>query len=490
MSKQILVSGDAAAGGPEKGDEVHVHYVGTLLDGSKFDSSRDRDSPFSFTLGQGSVIKGWDIGVATMTKGEKCILTCTAPYAYGQQGSPPKIPGGATLQFEVELLDWDSKSDLIKDGGVIKKVIADVTSWEQPKERDEVFIKYKIWRDGFPDAIIASSDSTSFTLSSPPSEVPKGFKPALLTMKRGEISQLKLKPAYGFSEGNLPDGISLEDKLEAAIELLRWNKVEDVTEDGLVIRKVVQAAPDDDWKHPNEGAKVTIKLALLGEDAVEVAFITDEGQAPASGIELAVMKMKRGEKDEVTILDTKTYGPASSSAEKLVYSIELIEFEAAKETWEMTDAEKVAAATVKKDKANKEFKEGNLVKASKLYDKAISSISYDKNMPDDVKILARDVRKTCQLNLAAVHLKTKDFKKVVENCSKVIEIDGSNVKALYRRAQAYCETQDFLEAEVDIKAAILLEPANADLVALQKKIKVSSSILAKKEGAMFAKMFK
>ena len=62
-----------------------MHYVGTLLDGSKFDSSRDRDSPFSFKLGQGQVIKGWDIGLASMKKGEKAILTCKPEFAYGAQ---------------------------------------------------------------------------------------------------------------------------------------------------------------------------------------------------------------------------------------------------------------------------------------------------------------------------------------------------------------------------------------------------------------------
>lgn len=85
-----------------------MHYVGTLLDGTKFDSSRDRGHQFKFKIGGGQVIKGWDQGVATMTRGEKAILTCRADYAYGEKGSPPNIPGGATLQFEVELFGWDA----------------------------------------------------------------------------------------------------------------------------------------------------------------------------------------------------------------------------------------------------------------------------------------------------------------------------------------------------------------------------------------------
>jgi FKBP-type peptidyl-prolyl cis-trans isomerase len=74
-----------------------VHYTGTLTDGTKFDSSVDRGEPFSFTLGAGQVIKGWDKGVATMKQGEKVLLTLRHDYAYGDNGSPPKIPGGATL---------------------------------------------------------------------------------------------------------------------------------------------------------------------------------------------------------------------------------------------------------------------------------------------------------------------------------------------------------------------------------------------------------
>lgn len=87
---------------PCTGSKVTVHYTGTLLDGTKFDSSKDRNDPFKFDLGQGQVIKAWDIGVATMKKGEIAMLTCDSTYAYGKMGSPPKIPADATLKFEVK----------------------------------------------------------------------------------------------------------------------------------------------------------------------------------------------------------------------------------------------------------------------------------------------------------------------------------------------------------------------------------------------------
>ena len=81
-------------------------FIGTLTDGKKFDSSKDRNKPFKFALGKGEVIKGWDEGVAQMELGETAILTCTPDYAYGARGYPPVIPANATLNFEVELLGF------------------------------------------------------------------------------------------------------------------------------------------------------------------------------------------------------------------------------------------------------------------------------------------------------------------------------------------------------------------------------------------------
>ena len=93
---------------PGKGAEVAVHYVGTLADGTKFDSSVDRGEPIRFTLGVGQVIKGWDLGVASMRKGEKATLTIKPEYGYGDTGAGGVIPGGATLLFDVELVEWKS----------------------------------------------------------------------------------------------------------------------------------------------------------------------------------------------------------------------------------------------------------------------------------------------------------------------------------------------------------------------------------------------
>ncbi|CAM9466672.1 unnamed protein product [Discosporangium mesarthrocarpum] len=104
LTKKIIRPGNGEL--PAMGNKVSVHYTGKLEDGTEFDTSAGR-GPLKFLLGGGEVIAGWDLGVSTMQKGERAILTVGPEYGYGKQGSGP-IPENATLIFEMECRDWEA----------------------------------------------------------------------------------------------------------------------------------------------------------------------------------------------------------------------------------------------------------------------------------------------------------------------------------------------------------------------------------------------
>lgn len=91
---------------PKPGQKVKVHYTGTLLNGEKFDSSKDRNQEFEFPVGQGRVIKGWDEGIPKFSKGGSGILLIPSNLGYGTRGAGPKIPANSPLIFEIELIDF------------------------------------------------------------------------------------------------------------------------------------------------------------------------------------------------------------------------------------------------------------------------------------------------------------------------------------------------------------------------------------------------
>ncbi|KAI8896956.1 hypothetical protein BC833DRAFT_595590 [Globomyces pollinis-pini] len=103
VTKELIKAGDGV-NFPKKGDQVTMHYTGTLTNGKKFDSSVDRGTPFVTKIGVQQVIRGWDEGVPQMSLGEKARLIITYDFAYGERGYPPVIPPKSDLIFEVELL--------------------------------------------------------------------------------------------------------------------------------------------------------------------------------------------------------------------------------------------------------------------------------------------------------------------------------------------------------------------------------------------------
>ncbi|CAJ0582366.1 unnamed protein product, partial [Mesorhabditis spiculigera] len=190
LYKKIVNEGEGTST-PAIGSTVYVHYVGRLEDGTIFDSSLDRPEAFQFTLGREQVIKGWDIGVATMKKGETCELKISPDLAYGVSGSPPKIPGGATLLFEVELLHWASEDiSPDRDGSITRDTIVKGEDLANPNDTSEVDVHIVGEHDG---SVFYDRELRYILGECSEVGLPEGVDRAIRRMCRGEKSVIHLK---------------------------------------------------------------------------------------------------------------------------------------------------------------------------------------------------------------------------------------------------------------------------------------------------------
>eukprot|EP00253_Pinus_taeda_P010337 PITA_10337 len=215
------------------------------------------------------------------------------------------------------------------------------------------------------------------------------------------------------------------------------------------------------------------------------------------------MTMKKGEIAIVTIFPEYGYKDTQTQRDlavvpphsTLIYEIELVSFIKEKESWDMDTAEKIEAAGKKKEDGNALFRAGKYLRASKKYDKAILSgsaakcIEYDNAFSEDQKQQTKALKVTCNLNNAACNLKLKEYREAAKLCSKVLEVDSKNVKALYRRAQAYIETADLDQAESDIKKALEIDPSNRDVKMEYNTLKEKQKEYNKEEAKLFGNMF-
>lgn len=372
--KKVLVEGEGDV--PMKGMSAKVHYTGKLLDGTVFDSSRDRNEHFVFNLGKGEVIKGWDEGIATMKRGEKAVLTCSPEYAYGAAGSPPKIPPNSTLEFEVEMFDFYGKDCTSNnDGGVRLATITEGSGHATPREGASVDLSYSVTH------------------------------------------------------------------LDRAIET---RNVKFVLGDG-----------------------------------------EEEGIVP--GLELALYKMKKGEVAQVDIKHPYAYGAVGNAdlavpgGADLQYIVTLKDLDQAKYSHEMEPTEKLEFAAKAKEMGTKYFKKGDYEKALKKYNLISEYLSVDDDSPDlgdsddeqqekeaeEKTIDDKEIKGKCEAlliaaysNQALCHIKLSNGRQALQACDKVLELDGKNVKALFRKGQAAELNQDFEDAITYYKALLEVDAAN------------------------------
>jgi len=481
---------------PKKGDDVTVHYVGTLLsDGSQFDSSRDRSDPFVFTLGKGQVIKGWDVGVASMKKGEIAKFTLAPDFAYGESGSPPTIPANATLVFEVELISWMSKDDLFGDEGAIKHQLKEGAGWKTPADGDEV--KCSIKATAADGKVVFEKGEVEYTLGSGAfGALAKVADRALRGMKKQEEIMIKVTKDYLLGD-ETPDG----GKVELTLHGLFETKDVSFLKDKSVMKK--QIVEGDGWDTPKDASKVTLKVLsatdgekpLPGFAPATLEFAAGGGEV-CDCIEFAVVEMKKGEVAHVTCTrpalcaEAKVGLKEAPKCSTVVLALELEDFEKAKDTWSLSEEEKVEYALSRKEVGGNLFKQGRIEMALERYKKVIDLFSYVDNFKDETKEKATDLKKVCQLNKAACHLKLKQNQDAKKACEEVLKVDTSNVKALYRRAQAQLGLNEFSDCMSDIKRILEIDPQNKEARVLAKDAKAGQKKEDESAKGLFQKMCK
>ncbi|EOA34976.1 hypothetical protein CARUB_v10020064mg [Capsella rubella] len=511
IKKKLLKLG-AGYETPEHSDEATVHYVGSLLDGEIFYSTRDKSEPVTITL---KVDEGLGDCIMTMKKGEIALFTLPADQGYGAQGCD-NVPPNSVIQFEIELFSWITVIDVRRDGGIIKKILEKGSKNGKPGDLDEVLVKYQVeLRDG---TVVAKSPDEGIEFCVNDGHLCPALPLAVATMRPGEKAKLIVQPqcmgrchfeSFQWlwrrrnSSGNIK-AVPPNSVLNIDIVLVSYKPVIDVVGDSKVLKKILRDG--EGTSVADDGATVTVSYVAKLEDGTTfemkgvgegepLVFITDEEKV-ISGLDKAAATMKRGEKAVLTISPEYGFGNVEVQCDlakvpqcsTLIYEVEMLDFVKEKTPWEMNNEEKIEAANGKKEQGNLLYKNQKYQRAAKKYNKAAECIENGFFEGDEEKKV-KALRVSCFLNGAACSLKLKNFQETISLCSEVLGIEFQNVKALYRRAQSYIELGDLISAEMDIKKALEADPENREVKSLHKTLKQSKADSNKRDAKLYSNMF-
>lgn len=517
IEKTVINKAEYSAVQPRKGDEVSIHYLATKADdGSQFDSTVP-GKPCVFKLGLGQVMEGLDRVVATMKSGEKAKFTLPEIYLMG--GAPElldKIPDDCTVIYEIELTRVRKIDDLFEDGGVIQTIEKQEDMYgRSPKVGDEVLLSYELCVG---DKIVEKSPHLEYKIGHGSSEnmIPgRVLDKCLLGIKRTWEVTLQCRPDYAFGDAGCEAlGVASNSTVIARVALQEIYESEDAGKkigwpEFLVVKKAIKVV-NQRLVPGMDGTKCKIKLLSGRRGDEEVAseqileFIPGDGDL-CDALECACARMRKGEIAVVT-----ARGPASlfspgkpdiAGEGTVVFHVEMLEFDRPpSEDGPSGDEERLRFCTEQKERGSTHFRQGRFRLALERYSRVLSLLPrYKRESQSSLHVelfehesdreRAQELRTTCRLNLAACALKLEEFYSALRNCTAVLKDDPKNLKALYRRAQAYVGTKEFDDANRDCKQIIELEAGHKEAQLLLRKIAQQKKEEAQKQRAQFAGKF-
>ncbi|XP_063928028.1 uncharacterized protein LOC135141104 [Zophobas morio] len=300
-------------------------------------------------------------------------------------------------------------------------------------------------------------------------------------MKLGEISLITCAKELAGSHFAVED-----ERITFRVKLLSWTEEVEVSEG---IRKLIHA-PGEGYSTPGLTSLVKITYQLLPEGPHEELEFTLISGTVEYGVTEALEGMKKGEK--ATIIVQPPQRDASDPAlGELRVLVCLNDFEKEKDSWELSREEKLSRAQELKAKAGDLFNTGKIRLAARCYEKCVSLADGGSSMDNDAQEgEMKQLKLLCTSNLSLCQLKLKLYKKAIENCTKVLEKDSNNVKALFRRAQALSELSEELEAKQDLERAKELEPDNRAVAMELRKVLKKIKIQDEREKEIFSNLFR
>ncbi|XP_040059218.2 peptidyl-prolyl cis-trans isomerase FKBP5 isoform X1 [Gasterosteus aculeatus] len=371
-----------------------------------------------------------------------------------------------------------------KDRGVIKVVKHQGLNGERPMIGDRVTVHYtgKLLTGEKFDCSRDRKEALCFNVGK--GQVLKAWDIGVLSMQMGEVCSFLCKPEYAYGFNGNPEKIPPNSLVVFEMELLMFEG-EILTDDSGIVRRI--KVKGDGYTNPNDGSRVEVHLeGRCGGrlfDCRDVSFIVGEAEDKGVplGVDRAMDKMQKGECCSLYLKPKYGFGREGKPEYKIgpdsdiIYEVTLKSFERAKETWEMDLPEKLDLAAGVKHKGNQYFKGGLYYQAVIQYQRIISWLEMECGFGIEQQKRIQSFLLTAHLNLALCFLRIKDFSQAVDNCNKVIELDKSNEKALYRRGEARLLRNEFPMAMEDFQQVLRVNPANraahGQLLICQTKIK-------------------